>query len=138
MDYVTLLSALRTCTSSKLLKQGKLIHQRIFSCGFQSNILLCKSLIGFYFSCHDYASAELVFQTNECSLDVSLWNSLLSAYTNNFRFVEALQLFDQLNCNSHVRPDFYTYPVVLKACGGLGRVNYGRRIHNHLLKTGLI
>ncbi|KAA0048647.1 pentatricopeptide repeat-containing protein [Cucumis melo var. makuwa] len=55
----------------------------------------------FYFSCHDYASAELVFQTNECPLDVSLWNALLSAYTNNFRFVEALQLFDQLNCNSH-------------------------------------
>ncbi|KAA0063703.1 pentatricopeptide repeat-containing protein [Cucumis melo var. makuwa] len=36
------------------------------------------------------------------------------------RFVEALQLFDQLICNSHVRPDFYTYLVVLKACGGLG------------------
>lgn len=135
---MTLLSALKTCASSKFLKQGKLIHQRIFSLGFQSNIALCKALIGFYFSCHDYRSAELVFRTNDSPLDVSLWNALLSSYTKNFRFVEALQLFDQLNCYSHVRPDCYTYPVVLKACGGLGRVVYGRRIHNHLIKTGLI
>ncbi|KAG6570414.1 Pentatricopeptide repeat-containing protein, partial [Cucurbita argyrosperma subsp. sororia] len=138
MDYMTLLSALRTCASSKLLKQGKLIHQRIFCSGFQSNVTLCKALIGFYFSCYDYRSAELVFQTNDCPLDVSLWNALLSAYTKSSRFVEALQLFDQLKSHSHVRPDCYTYPVVLKACGGLGRVVYGRRIHNHLIKTGLI
>ncbi|XP_022152981.1 pentatricopeptide repeat-containing protein At5g27110 [Momordica charantia] len=138
MDYTRLLSALRTCASSKLLKQGKLIHQRIFSSGFQSHIALCKTLIDFYSSCHDYRSAELVFETTCCSLDVSLWNALLSAYTKNFMFVEALQLYDQLKCHSEVRPDCYTYPVVLKACGGLGRVVCGRRVHSHLIKTGLI
>ncbi|KAI9194865.1 hypothetical protein LWI28_009759 [Acer negundo] len=138
MDTTKLLSLLRTCSGSgsKSLIRAKLIHQKIVIQGLQSNIVLCKSLINLYFSCQNYDSANLVFRTIENPLDLSLWNGLLAAYTKNYMFFEALDLFDRLLQNPFLKPDSFAYPSVLKACGGLGRVGCGKMIHTHLIKTG--
>ncbi|XP_057954587.1 pentatricopeptide repeat-containing protein At5g27110 [Malania oleifera] len=136
MDTAKLLSFLKTCVNSKLLKQGKLVHQKILSLGLQNNIALCKNLITLYLSCHLYDSAKLVFQTFENPLDISLWNGLMAAYTKNFMFIEALELFERLLRFPFLKPDCYTYPSVLKACAGLGRVGYGKRVHTCVIKTG--
>ena len=136
METTKLLSLLRACIGSKSVKQGKLIHQKIVSLGLQTNTAICKSLINFYFSCHLYDSAKLVFQTIDNPLDISLWNGLLAAYTKNFMFIEALELYERLLRYPYLKPDSYTYPSVLKACGGLGRVGCGKMIHTHLIKTG--
>ncbi|KAK0604136.1 hypothetical protein LWI29_012384 [Acer saccharum] len=138
MDTTKLLSLLRTCSGSgsKSLIRAKLIHQKIVIQGLQNNIVLCKSLINLYFSCQNYDSAKLVFRTIENPLDLSLWNGLMVAYTKNYMFFEALDLFDRLLQNPFLKPDSFAYPSVLKACGGLGRVGYGKMIHTHLIKTG--
>ena len=99
METTKLLSLLRACIGSKSVKQGKLIHQKIVSLGLQTNTAICKSLINFYFSCHLYDSAKLVFQTIDNPLDISLWNGLLAAYTKNFMFIEALELYE---CGIHI------------------------------------
>ncbi|KAF3454304.1 hypothetical protein FNV43_RR04751 [Rhamnella rubrinervis] len=138
MDVAKLISVLKTCIISKSVFQGKLIHQKIVSLGLQNNTTLCKNLISFYFSCHLYDSAKLVFLTVENPLDITLWNGLIAAYTKNFMFTEALQLFERLLYYPFLIPDSYTYPSVLKACGGLGRVNYGKMVHAHLMKTGFL
>lgn len=138
MNSVKLLSLLRTCSGSKSLNQGKLIHQKIISLGLQNNILLCKNLINLYFSCHLYDSVKLVFQSIDNPLDISLWNGLIAAYTKHFIFNEALELFQKLLLFSHLKPDNYTYPSALKACGGLGRTDYGQFIHTNLIKSGFL
>ncbi|KAM3740444.1 hypothetical protein ACB098_08G099400 [Castanea mollissima] len=135
METTKLLSLLRACIGSKSVKQGKLIHQKIVSLGLQTNTAICKSLINFYFSCHLYDFGKLVFQTIDNPLDISLWNGLLTAYTKNFMFIEALELYERLLRYPYLKPDSYTYPSVLKACGGLGRVHCGKMIHTHLIKT---
>ncbi|KAK6925549.1 Pentatricopeptide repeat [Dillenia turbinata] len=53
-------------------------------------------------------------------------------------FVEALELFKIMMVNPFVKPDNYTYPSVLKACGGLGRINDGKMLHAHLTKAGIL
>ncbi|CAI8617327.1 unnamed protein product [Vicia faba] len=53
-------------------------------------------------------------------------------------YVEALGLFDKLMCYPYLKPDSYTYPSVLKACGGLCRVVLGQMVHTCLIKTGLM
>uniref|UniRef100_A0A2N9FNR3 Uncharacterized protein n=1 Tax=Fagus sylvatica TaxID=28930 RepID=A0A2N9FNR3_FAGSY len=136
MDTTKLVSLLRACISSKSLKQGKLIHQKIVSLGLQNNTVISKSLINFYLSCHLYDSAKLVFQTIENPIEISLWNGFMAAYTKNFMFIEALELYERLLRYPYLKPDSYTYPSVLKACGGLGRVGCGKMIHTHLIKTG--
>lgn len=137
MDTRKLLYLLRRSTSLKLLIQGKLIHQKILSLGLQENGVFSKNLINLYLSCRQLNSANLVFDAIKDPLDVSLWNSLLAGYTKNSMFVEALELFERLWKHPGVTPDFYTYPSVLKACGGLGRVGLGKMIHTHLVKNGV-
>ncbi|KAL6341852.1 hypothetical protein AAG906_038097 [Vitis piasezkii] len=136
MDTTKLLSLLKTCIDSKYLKQGKLIHQKIVSLGLQNNITLCKSLINLYFSCHLFQSAKLVFQTIENPLDITLWNGLMAACTKNFIFIEGLEVFHRLLHFPYLKPDAFTYPSVLKACSGLGRVGYGKMVHTHVIKSG--
>lgn len=138
MDTVKLLSLLKTCTISKSLVKGKLIHQKIITLGLHNNIAFCKHLISFYFSCHLHRTADRVLKTIHNPLEISLWNGLLSAYTNNFMFREALELFDRLWKYPYLDPNTFTYPTLLKACGGLGCLGYGKMIHTHLIKLGFL
>ncbi|KAF8401926.1 hypothetical protein HHK36_012877 [Tetracentron sinense] len=136
MDTPKLFSLLKACITHNSLKQGKLIHQKIIALGLHHNIFLCKHLINLYLSCHSFESARLVFQIIENPLDISLWNGLMASYTKNQMHSEALQLFERLLLFPHLKPDNYTYPSVLKACGGLANVENGKRIHTHVIKTG--
>ncbi|KAG8372176.1 hypothetical protein BUALT_Bualt12G0039200 [Buddleja alternifolia] len=91
-----------------------------------------------YISCDAYHSATLVFRNIENPLDITLWNGLMAAYAKNSMFNEALSLFANLLQFPYLKPDSYTYPSLLKACGGLRRVDYGEKIHDHLIKTGFL
>ncbi|KAJ9172253.1 hypothetical protein P3X46_015514 [Hevea brasiliensis] len=138
MDTTKLLFILKKCITSKSILQGKLIHQKMITLGLQENIALCKNLINLYFSCQYYDHAKLIFQGVENPLDISLWNGLLAAYTKNHMHIEALQLFHRLLRYPFLKPDSFTYPSLLKACGGLGRDSYGRELHAHLIKSGFV
>ncbi|KAL8489220.1 hypothetical protein ACS0TY_025213 [Phlomoides rotata] len=122
----------------KSLKQTKVLHQKAISFGLHNNIALCKNIINLYMSCDAYKYADLVFQNIESPLDITLWNGLMSAYAKKFMYSEALSLFDSLLQFPYLNPDSYTYPSVLKACGGLRRVDYGEKIHTHLIKSGFL
>ncbi|KAK4773568.1 hypothetical protein SAY87_028587 [Trapa incisa] len=134
-------NVLRICIANRSVAPGKLAHQKVLSAGLQDCIDLSKLLINFYFSCHLYVSAELVFRTSVArdSSDVSLWNCMMAAYTKSSMFMEALELFEELlGSHPRMKPDVYTYPNVLKACGELGRVGYGEAMHAHLVKNGCL
>ncbi|VFQ70046.1 unnamed protein product [Cuscuta campestris] len=65
----------------------------------------------------------------------------MAAYTGHSVFTEALQLFRKLLLLSpFLKPDGYTYPSVLKACGGLGCHDavYGRSVHGRVIRTGFL
>ncbi|KAL6196007.1 hypothetical protein ACLB2K_031624 [Fragaria x ananassa] len=117
---------------------AKLIHQKILTQGLQNNTLLSKTLIELYLSCHLYPAAKLVFHSIPNPSTISLWNSLMTAYTKHHMFIDALELYEKLLRCPYLCPDSYTYPSVLKACAALGRVGIGRMIHNHLVKTGFV
>ncbi|KAL3529966.1 hypothetical protein ACH5RR_009288 [Cinchona calisaya] len=138
METVRLFSLLKSCINQKSLTKGRLLHQKVIILGLQNNIGLCKNLINLYTSCHEFHSAKLVFQTIKNPLDISLWNGLMAAYTKNFMFNEAFELYEKLLNFPYLRPDSYTYPSVIKACSGLKRVELGRMIHGYLLKVGFL
>ncbi|KAJ6776737.1 hypothetical protein OIU74_000843 [Salix koriyanagi] len=65
--------------------------------------------------------------------DVYTWNSMAFAYVSHGRFREALGCFNQFFTTSGLRPDFYTFPPVVKACRDLLD---GKKIHCLVLKLG--
>ncbi|XP_050369748.1 pentatricopeptide repeat-containing protein At5g27110 [Argentina anserina] len=144
MESAKLASLLRACSiTSKSLRTAKLIHQKILTQGLLNNththtLLLSKTLVECYLSFHLYPCAKLVFQSIQNPCTISLWNSLLTAYTKNHMYADALELYGRLLRYPHLGPDTYTYPSVLKACGALGALRIGRMIHNHLLKAGFV
>jgi pentatricopeptide repeat protein len=137
MDARKLIPLLRACVNSKSLKQGKVLHQKVVAFGFQNDVYLCKNLISLYVSCNLFDYAKNVFDAVENPFEISLWNGLMAGYTRIYMYDEALRLFDKLMCYPYLKPDSYTYPSVLKACGGLCRVVLGQMIHTCLVKEGL-
>ncbi|CAN6479479.1 unnamed protein product [Victoria cruziana] len=127
---------LTDCISRKSLQHGKLLHKHIIASGLQQDIFLCKKLINLYISLDYIQSAKLVFKNIEYPLDITLWNSLLAAYSRNHLYRETRLLFEELQGSSSIKPDGYTFPSVLKAFGALGCVEDGRKVHAWVIKGG--
>ncbi|VFQ71346.1 unnamed protein product [Cuscuta campestris] len=136
------LTASRWSSRTPLQKHGiKILHQKAITMGLQSSIPLSKGLMDLYCSSQDFRSAKLVFLNLKNPLDITLWNGLMAAYTGQSVFTEALEIFRRLLLLSpYLKPDGYTYPSVLKACGGLGcgGAVYGRSVHGRVIKTGFL
>lgn len=58
---------------------------------------------------------------------------MISGYVRNSFFCDAIECYYRLLTESRVRPDFFTFPVALKACEDF---EDGRKIHCWILKLG--
>nr|POE87011.1 pentatricopeptide repeat-containing protein, chloroplastic [Quercus suber] len=63
------------------------------------------------------------------------WNSLISGYTELGQCEDAMALYFQME-EEGVEPDAFTFPRVLKACGGIGLVRIGEEVHRHVVRCG--
>ncbi|QHO36267.1 hypothetical protein HN51_029591 [Arachis hypogaea] len=64
------------------------------------------------------------------------WNLMIRGYTDNGFFLHALNLYLTMRFQG-VPADHFTYPFVLKACGGLLDFREGEKVHGSLFKMGL-
>ncbi|XLR29836.1 hypothetical protein S83_057736, partial [Arachis hypogaea] len=64
------------------------------------------------------------------------WNLMIRGYTDNDFFLHALNLYITMRFQG-VSADHFTYPFVLKACGGLLDFREGEKVHGSLFKMGL-
>ncbi|XP_020586727.1 pentatricopeptide repeat-containing protein At5g27110 [Phalaenopsis equestris] len=136
MDFHSIAALLTASTVPNSLAKGKLLHAKSISIGLQQSFQLCKTLINFYVFFRLFDSARLVLETINNPLDIFLWNSLIAVCSKNQMHREAIGIYDKCFLFAYVKPDCYTFPSVLKACGGLGDGRKGRMIHTHLLKLG--
>ncbi|XP_052198560.1 pentatricopeptide repeat-containing protein At1g08070, chloroplastic [Diospyros lotus] len=67
--------------------------------------------------------------------DVALWNAMFRGYVRNELFGEVLNLFGRMS-SLDVRPNCFTFPMVLKSCAKLPALQVGQRVHCFLLKIG--
>ncbi|KAL0304146.1 UNVERIFIED_CONTAM: Pentatricopeptide repeat-containing protein, chloroplastic [Sesamum radiatum] len=63
------------------------------------------------------------------------WNSLISGYAEEGMYEDALAFYFQM-VEEGVEPDQYTFPRVLKACGGVGMIQVGEEVHRHVIRFG--
>ncbi|CAK9159030.1 unnamed protein product [Ilex paraguariensis] len=118
-----------SCTKTQ---QAKNLHALLIVAGKAHSIFIATRLVNLYAHLGDVSLSRQTFsQIRE--KDAYTWNSMLSAYVRNGHFHESVKFLDEMLSTSEVRPDFYTFPPVLKACGN---VIDGRRIHCWISKLG--
>ncbi|CAL5333724.1 unnamed protein product [Camellia sinensis] len=119
----------QSCTKTHLAKR---LHALLIVSGKVQSIFISTRVVNLYailgdvtYSCHTFDQIP--------KKDAYTWNSMLSSYVRNNRFHEAVNCLYKMLLNSEVRPDFYTFPPVLKACGNLFD---GKKIHCWVFKLG--
>lgn len=129
-DYTHLL---HQCRSTRSLKE---IHSQIFVGGYEQHPFVATKLVGKYieFGKSSMTHARKVFDKLP-ERDVFLWNMVIQGYSKYGPFEEALSSFDQMR-SAGVAGNRYTFPFVLKGCGGMKEMKKGQVIHAHIVKSG--
>ncbi|KAK8496095.1 hypothetical protein V6N13_010510 [Hibiscus sabdariffa] len=131
------LNLLQSCNTFSNLLQ---IQAQILKLGFQNSPLI---LTKFVSKASDLNSIEYAHcflfspHSNTHFYDAFLFNTIIKAYAQTANLKpKALWVFNfMLECR--VLPNDFTYPVILKACAGIGDLNLGMSVHGSLLKFGL-
>ncbi|KAF9608521.1 hypothetical protein IFM89_009887 [Coptis chinensis] len=128
-------SLLLCCTNLKSLHQGKQLHAHVLKLGFEQDPVLVPKLITFY-STFGYIHDAHVVTENSSIVSALPWNLLITAYVRNGFSSEAILAYKQMICMG-IKPDNFTYPSVLKACGDELDIDVGMEVHRLIETSGL-
>ncbi|XP_031282318.1 pentatricopeptide repeat-containing protein At4g33990 [Pistacia vera] len=120
---------LESCTRLHVLK---FLHAFLVVSGKIQNIFIATKLVNRYANLGDVSFSRRTFD-QILNKNVFTWNSMVSSYVRRGHFWEALDCFYHFSLTSGLRPDFYTFPPVLKACRNLVEV---KKIHCSVFKLG--
>ncbi|KAI3711605.1 hypothetical protein L1987_70144 [Smallanthus sonchifolius] len=124
---------LKSWESNSLIKV-KLLHQQLTVKGSDPTAL--QKLVGMYISCDapSHALATLSLLPPSPS-SVFWWNSLIRRAVRLRLLEHALELYNRMQSFGW-RPDGYTFPFVLKACGELPSFRRGASLHGNVCILG--
>ncbi|XAR57519.1 hypothetical protein NMG60_11025687 [Bertholletia excelsa] len=131
-DFIlhSLSSLFLSCANLKSLSQGKQLHACVISLGLEDHPILLPKLVTFYSALNLLPHAHLITE-NSNILHPLPWNLLISAYVRNGLSGVAVSAYRQM-VNRGIRPDNFTYPSVLKACGEEFNLDFGREVHKSI------
>ncbi|XP_024960502.1 pentatricopeptide repeat-containing protein At4g25270, chloroplastic [Cynara cardunculus var. scolymus] len=129
-------SLLETCFNLEAVEQGVRIHRLIPEKVLRRNVGVSSKLLRLYASNGYIEEAHQVFDyMSERNSSAFAWNSLISGYSEMGLYEDALALYFQM-VEEDVEPDGFTFPRVLKACGGLGLIHVGEEVHREIIRRG--
>ncbi|KAH6793782.1 Tetratricopeptide repeat superfamily protein [Perilla frutescens var. hirtella] len=130
--YTSISNAL---SSSANIKDLQKIHSVLVTFGFRSSLIFLGKLISKYSQFKDPDSALLVFRGNSYGNDAYMWNTIIRAMTHSRKYGKALEFYAEMR-ELGVKPDNYTFPSVINACGNLMDFQKGRVVHEHVAELG--
>lgn len=127
---------LQGCVYKRDMYTGQQIHARILKNGdfFARNEYVETKLVVFYAKCDALDVASRLF----CRLrvkNVFSWAAIIGLNCRVGLGEKALIGFVEMQ-EDGVSPDNFVLPNVLKACGALGWIGFGRAVHGYVLKVG--
>ncbi|KAH6557844.1 hypothetical protein KP509_1Z090200 [Ceratopteris richardii] len=136
-NRITFACVLKACSRVQAVHEGSQIHAEIVRRGLLADdTVLGTALVDMYTKCGDVVKAHQAF--NELPVcNVYSWTSLISGYAQQDRGEEALACYLQLQ-NEGFIPNSVTLICTLQACGSLGEVGNGKRIHAAIVCEDLI
>ncbi|KAK4436266.1 Pentatricopeptide repeat-containing protein, chloroplastic [Sesamum alatum] len=130
----TFVKLLGAC-SSLGINYGKLVHAQLKVWGVRLNLILSTALVDMYAKCQKMEDAVKVLKQTS-GQDVQLWTTVITSFTQNMNFQEAISAFRQMVGNNIV-PNNYTYAGILNACSSMQALQLGKQIHTQLIMAGL-
>ncbi|KAF7804411.1 pentatricopeptide repeat-containing protein [Senna tora] len=107
----------------------KMAERVLSTMGTNKSITALTSVVSAYAQCGEVEVARRIFdQIDEKEKDVVSWTAMISSYSRVGHFLEALELFVQLE-GLGIKPDVVAVVAAISACARLGALELGRRIH---------
>jgi pentatricopeptide repeat protein len=131
-DVVTFVCSLKACGHIGAIAKGIELHADIKKAGLSNNVSLGTVLIDMYAKCGFIEKAQAVFDQLQ-SKDVKAWNALMSGLGNDDEAM--LWCFEEMQSEA-IRPDAATYAFALKACGHIGLLEKGWKMHKEIKRSG--
>ncbi|EPS72721.1 hypothetical protein M569_02036 [Genlisea aurea] len=124
-------SVVNQCTHRSHLSQ---IHGQIYSNGMQNNGFIITKLIN---RCSDIGEIEHARKLFDVFPDkyIFLWNGIIRGYSKHHMLNEVVGMYSRMQLDL-VNPDSFSLLHVLKACGNLMAVEYGRAVHGQVFRFG--
>lgn len=127
--------ALKTCINLADIGQGKLVHAQVIEYGFEFDDFVGSALVEMYSRCGSPKDARMVFDRMPKRRAITC-SILIAGYVQQGSEEVALELFKEI-LQEGIQPDEVTYISILKACSSISALNQGRKIHAHLIESGL-
>eukprot|EP01018_Ginkgo_biloba_P036812 Gb_09741 [translate_table: standard] len=132
-DQFTFASILTACANLVALEEGKQLHAYTIRKGCESDVVLESALIDMYAKCGSIRNARHVFN-NMSQRNVVAWNAMITGYTENGDGEKALTIFHQMQ-QLGMKPDQFTFAVLLSLCAVLRSLEWGKEVHAHIVRS---
>ncbi|KAK9108650.1 hypothetical protein Syun_024661 [Stephania yunnanensis] len=126
------ISVIKQCGTFKGLKT---VHAAMIRSHLHLNLYFSTNLISQYASLGSISHAYLLFSSSPTS-DLFLWNVMIRGFVENGLYERSILLYRNMR-QLGIKPDNFTFPFVLKACGCLGDVEFGKMVHRDAVEFGL-
>ncbi|XP_006653155.1 pentatricopeptide repeat-containing protein At1g11290, chloroplastic [Oryza brachyantha] len=130
-DSVTLVSVLPACANARVLAPCREAHAFAIRAGLDELVNVSTAILDAYCKCGDIRAAKAVFDWMPVKNSVS-WNAMIDGYGENGDAGEALALFKRM-VEEGVDVTDVSVLAALQACGELGYLDEGRRVHELLV-----
>ncbi|PIN22402.1 hypothetical protein CDL12_04885 [Handroanthus impetiginosus] len=133
---VTFVGLIHAITKQGMMQEGLMVHGFCIKSNFLSEINVANSFITMYGKFKLVEHCIKVFQELDYR-EVISWNALISAYSLNEMYQEALQVF--LLASKELPPNPYTFGSFLHAIASSESISLrlGQRCHGYIRKFGL-
>ncbi|CAM6124224.1 unnamed protein product [Calypogeia fissa] len=134
-NAITYISILNASASAGALEWVKEVHAHARKEGLDSDLRVGSALVHMYAKCGSMDDGQLAFDRMQ-KRDVVMWNTMIGAYAESGRFVEAHRLFLQMK-REGFEPDAITYISILNASARAGPLEWVKEVHAHASKAKL-
>ncbi|KAL8266230.1 hypothetical protein R6Q59_003574 [Mikania micrantha] len=125
---------LTACSKLHHHEIGQVTHARLIMSSTPTDLPLQNALLNMYSSCGDTEMMINVLKEVK-NPDLVSWNSILSGLAGNKDGEKCVEIFIYLHKVSFIKPDDYTYAIVISATRSLPGCSYGRPLHCQVIKS---
>lgn len=120
--------------SSEFVEIVEMVQALVYKNGLILKIQVLNALVSAYCKHGKMNLAYLVFQDTNPKNLIS-WNTIISGFLFNGFGMEGLEQFHQL-LMSEIKPNLYTYTIILSICASISALRLGKQVHGYTLRFG--
>ncbi|PIA50505.1 hypothetical protein AQUCO_01300916v1 [Aquilegia coerulea] len=134
-DEFLLPKILQACSNVGDIVTGKMIHAFVVKRELNSCIPVGNSIVSMYAKCGKLSLARKFFEKMD-KKDMVTWNSMISAYCQSGKSVEAVRLFDWMQ-DKGIEPGLITWNILIASYNQLGNCDLAIELMKKMEKRGI-